>query len=173
MGLFGERAAVRGAESLSAVELEFYSKTKLISEHDFYHPGSVPPRFSDTFLASRYKTYQLSDDFIFYRGGSSEQGFGQFLSFDKPSSELLVRIDKAVRPLWSNGGRSIVDTGYALKIPKDTIVHVGDVSSQSGIFLGGTRQIFVDRPWLLPGAKVIDSYALKEELLWNQIAMKK
>lgn len=84
-----------------------------------------------------------------------------------------MRIDKAVRPLWPDGGKSIVDTGHAIKIPKGAMVHVGDVSSQGGIFVGGTRQIFVDRPWLIPGAEIVNSYALKEELLWNQIAMRK
>ena len=82
-------------------------------------------------------------------------------------------MDKAIRPLWPDGASSVVDTGYALKIPKGSIVHVGDISFQGGVFLGGTKQIFIDRPWLIPDVEVTDSYSLQEELLWNQMAMKK
>ena len=153
-------------------EKAFYSKAKLISEHDFYHPGSIQNKFSASFSGYRYKTYQLKEDFVFYRAGSNDDSIGRFFSFDKPISELQIRIDKAVRPVWPDGGNSVVNTGYAIKIPKGSVVHVGNVAQQGDIFLGGTRQIYIDNPWLIPGVKIVNEYRLQEELLFNLIAKK-
>jgi hypothetical protein len=162
-----------GGGGTTYAEREFYLKATLISEHDYLHPGTLPERRQDTFIGGRYKIYQLKEDVILYRGGSSGISLGEFFSFEAPISELQMRIDKAVRPIWPSGATSVVNKGYVIKIPKGTIVCVGEVAPQGGLFLGGTKQVFVKEPWLIPGIKVFKDYTLKEELLWNHMAMNK
>lgn len=50
----------------------------------------------------------------------------------RPYSEFQVRVDKAVLPTWPQGGVSKIDTGFGIKIPKGTVIHVGEISSQGG-----------------------------------------
>lgn len=140
--------------------------TKL-GDFDAYNPGSLTRRPTLSFLGQRYSSFKLDEDLVVYRAGSGNRSLGEYFSLDKPGSELQLRIDKAVRPSWPEGGKSIVDTAYQVKIPKGTIVHVGEVAPQGDIFLGGTQQIFVQKPWLIPGVEVLNKYPLEEELLWN------
>ncbi|HEY2567141.1 MAG TPA: hypothetical protein VGH95_05505 [Candidatus Aquirickettsiella sp.] len=172
MNRWGFWNRIENQNIVDSAERVFYSKANLISEHDFYHPGSIPNKFANSFSGYRYKSYQLKENFVFYRAGSSEDPMGRFFSFDKPISELQVRIDKAVLPVWSDGGNSVVDTGYAIRIPKGSVVHMGNTAQQGGIFLGGTKQIYIDNPWLIQGVKIIDEYSLPEELLFNLMAKK-
>ena len=168
-GVFREES---GAEGLS-IEEEFYSNAKLVGSNSLYNPGMLDDLNASTFRGSRYKTYRLQRDSILYRSGSHDEPLGQFFTFDKPVSELQTRIDKAILPKWPSGGASVVDTGYAVKLPKESIVHVGDVAQQEGIFLGGTGQIFVEKPWMIPGVEIVDEFSLQKEPLWNQVAMMK
>lgn len=165
--------AAKGAKSLpelSAAEREFYSKAQLLGSHDYLHPGQLSNDMGVTFIGSRYKSYKLLDDFVLQRAGTKSKPFGQSFSFDKPVSELQTRIDKAVLPKWPTGGVSPIDTGFGIKIPKGSIVHVGDVANQGEIFMGGTRQAIVQAPWSIPGVEVVDVYSLQEEALWNEMA---
>lgn len=162
-----------GTESLptlSAAESEFYSKAQLLGRYDYLNPGQLPNDMSVTFIGSRYGSYKLLDDVILQRAGTKLKPFGQSFSFDSPASEIQTRIDKAVLPRWPTGGTSPIDTGFAIRIPKGSIVHVGDVANQGKIFMGGTRQVVVQAPWSIPGIEVVDSYPLQEEALWNEIA---
>lgn len=66
---------------------------------------------------------------IFYRGGNAENALGQWFTMEPPESVIKVRIDTAVKPQWIDPitgeltGESIVDTVYAIKIPKGTTVY--------------------------------------------------
>ena len=84
---------------------------------------------------------------ILQRAGTSQKPFGQSFSFEKAMSEIQTRIDKAIKPVWPSGGTSPIDTGFGIKIPRGSIVHVGDVANQGSVFLGGTRQVVVEAPW--------------------------
>ena len=64
-------------------------------------------------------------------------------------------------PEWPGGGTSPIDTSFAVKIPAGTQVHVGEVGTQSGFYIGGTQQIVVPKPWTINGVQVIDSSPLK------------
>lgn len=158
------------AKNSASGKTDFSMKAIELSESNYLSESTIPPRIAATFIGNRFKTYKLTDDFIVYRAGAENKPLGQFFSFEKPVSELQVRIDKAIRPVWPDGGTSVVDTGYALKIPKGTIVHVGEVSTQAGIYLGGTTQIYIEAPWNIRNIVVVEKYPLTEELLWNQIA---
>lgn len=68
------------------------------------------------------------------------------------------------------GGVSPIDTGFGIKISKGSIVHVGDVANQGGIFMGGARQIVVQAPWSILGIEIVNVYPLQGEILWNEIA---
>jgi hypothetical protein len=142
-------------------------KATKLGDFDAYNPGLLTRRPASSFLGQRYSSFRLDEDLILYRAGSDNQSLGEYFSLDRPDSELQLRIDKAVRPSWPDGGKSIIDTTYQVKIPKGVNVHIGEVAPQGDIFLGGTQQIFIQKPWLISGVEILNKYPLKEELLWN------
>lgn len=150
-------------------EDNFYKSAKLLSEHDYTIPGALGEKIADTFVGARYKTYELTEDFIFFRAGILAKPKSVYLSFDKPIGELQVRIDKAIRPVWPNGGFSKVEHGFTFKLPKGTRVYVGDAGNQGDIFIGGTNQIVIEEP-TLEALELLETYELKREIVWeNQI----
>jgi hypothetical protein len=54
-----------------------------------------------------------------------------------------------------------MQTAISVKIPANTKIYVGEVSSQGGIYVGGTQQIAVQKPWLIDGVKVMSIQAIK------------
>ncbi|MFK5634233.1 hypothetical protein [Ornithinimicrobium sp. LYQ103] len=130
-------------------------------------PTPAPPastladEIAATFRGSRSRALVLTADTVFYRAGTRGRPFGQFLSTDKPVSVMQTRIDKAIPVVWSNGTPAPLDTGFAIRIPRGTVVYSGDVASQGGIYVGGTNQIFVSQPWTIPGAAIVDSWTLR------------
>ena len=116
---------------------------------------------AQTFRGSKYASIKLEEDTVLYRAGVKGTPLGQFYSSDKPVGVLQTRIDKAIPYEWPGGQKAPLDTGYAIKIPKDTTIHVGQVANQGGIFMGGTRQIVVEEPWNIPGVEVIEEWPLK------------
>ena len=75
----------------------------------------------------------------------------------------------AVKPQWIDPttgvltGNSIIDTVYAIRIPKGTTIYEGPVGYQGGIHLGGpsTNQVFVPTPWNLKGVQVLDATPIR------------
>lgn len=57
--------------------------------------------------------------------------------------------------MWPGGGASPIDSTFEVRIPAGTRVYVGEVSSQGGVFVGGTQQIVVPRPWEIDGVEVL------------------
>lgn len=102
------------------------------------------------------------------RGGNSDKALGQWFTTEPPESVAKVRIDMAVKPQWIDTitgeltGESVVDTVYAIKIPKGTTVYTGPVGSQGGAYCGGYNimQTFIKEPWKLD-YQVISKSSLK------------
>ena len=86
--------------------------------------------------------------------------FGEYFSFDRPVSEVQTRIDKAIPPVWASGKTAPLDTGFAIRIPAGTWVHEGDIATQGDWYMGGTGQVYVQAPWDIPGAEVVDQWDL-------------
>jgi hypothetical protein len=124
-------------------------------------PTSLPDEIAATFRGSRYRMLVLPADQIFFRAGTRDRPFGQFLSTDRPVSVIQTRIDKAIPPAWPNGVAAPLDTGFAIRLPRGTVLYSGDVASQGGIYMGGTNQTFVSQPWAIPGAAIVDSWPLQ------------
>lgn len=109
------------------------------------------------FYGGRYNVEVLTEDRIYYRGGNSDNALGQWFTAEPPESVVKVRIDTAVKPQWIDPitgeltGESVVDTVYAIKIPKGTTVYTGPVGSQGGAYCGGYNimQTFIKEPWKL------------------------
>jgi hypothetical protein len=70
-------------------------------------------------------------------------------------------MDKAILPIWPGGAKSTIDTVFKIKIPAGSTIHTGKVGSQGGHFIGGTKQIVVEKPWLIQGVEVLSSSPLK------------
>lgn len=91
------------------------------------------------------------------RAGTGDKPLGQFFSSEPPISILQTRIDKPVLPEWPNGAKSPVDTVFRVKIPSGTKIYIGETGSQGGVYIGGTQQIVVSKPWTIDGIKLISS----------------
>lgn len=123
------------------------------------------------FYGGRYDASVLSEDLVLYRAGEGAPGkeLGQWFTRVPPKSVAEVRIDSAVKPQWidpetgAQQGTSPIDTVYAVRIPKGSTIYEGPVGSQGGVYVGGplTNQIYVHRPWDIPGVKVLDSTPLR------------
>ena len=115
------------------------------------------------FYGGRYNKEVLKEDRIYYRGGNSNNPLGQWFTREPPESVVKVRIDTAVKPQWidlATGellGESVIDTAYAIKIPKGTTVYEGPVGSQGGVYCGGfdKMQTFIETPWKINGIEII------------------
>lgn len=119
------------------------------------------------FAGGRYDEVALGQDTTLYRGGDSDRALGQWFTREKPQSVAQVRIDTAVKPQWIDpqtgvmAGASPVDTVYEVKIPAGTKVYPGPTGYQGGVYVGGAEQIFVPKPWRIPGVQVTGSEPLK------------
>lgn len=59
------------------------------------------------------------------------------------------------------GATSPIDSSIAIKIPAGTKVYLGEVGTQNGFYVGGTRQIVVPKPWSITGTEIIEINPLK------------
>ncbi|MDF0607197.1 hypothetical protein HZU77_016395 [Neisseriaceae bacterium TC5R-5] len=147
--------------ALTKGEVTGSSLGKIVGQFSAIKPGPLADNLAETFAGGRYTTVTLQKDTIFYRAGIADQPLGQFFSQTPPIGVLQTRIDKAVLPRWPNGGASPIDTYFAVKIPAGTQVHIGNVGSQNGFYIGGTGQVVIPKPWTIPGVEVVNSGLLK------------
>ncbi len=114
-----------------------------------------------TFMGRTYYKVTLTDNLNVFKAGGNEW-YGRYFSLDKPVSELQVRIDKAILPVWPGSEkRSVINHGYELIIPKGNTVYIGETAPQGGIYLGGTPQIFM-LDTRNKGIEVINKYPLQQ-----------
>ncbi|HFI0115668.1 TPA: hypothetical protein ACGPB2_000900 [Streptococcus suis] len=132
------------------------------------NPGplaELSSRPNRNFYGGRYNTIELDDDIVLYRAGRGDNPMGQWFTTEPPFSRAQVRIDTAVKDIWTTPdgvytGQSPIDKVYKIKIPKGTTIYDGPVASQGGIYQGGLDkiQIFIDSPWNIEGVEVLDSW---------------
>ena len=119
------------------------------------------------FYGGRYDVEVLKSPKILYRAGDQSNPLGQWFTESAPHSEIEVRINTAVKPIWTDRsgnytGSSPLNTVYEIKIPAGTTIYRGPVASQGGIYQGGLEyeQIFIETPWKIEGVEVISSKPL-------------
>jgi hypothetical protein len=146
--------------------------TKKYSYNMIENPGPLAdlnPSAAATFAGGKYNVIKLETDIVLYRGGKSgggRNGLGQYFTRTAPQSRAAVRIDTAVKAQWINPktgaltGSSPIESVYAVKIPKETIIYEGPAGYQSGVSVGGKEQIFISEPWDIPGVKVLSEIPL-------------
>ena len=105
------------------------------------------------FYGGRYDVEVLKSPKILYRAGDQSNPLGQWFTESAPHSEIEVRINTAVKPIWTDRsgnytGSSPLNTVYEIKIPAGTTIYRGPVASQGGIYQGGLEyeQIFIETP---------------------------
>ncbi|MEU1815238.1 hypothetical protein ABZ543_08575 [Streptomyces roseifaciens] len=129
--------------------------------------GEKPPALN--FAGGRHNEVILTEPTAFYRAGVRGDGkeLGEWFTREAPPSVAHVRIDRAVRPTWTepNGdhdGSSPIDTLYRIEFPAGTKIYVGPVGNQGGIYVGGAEQIFIPKPWdVRPKVPVVGSEPLR------------
>lgn len=119
------------------------------------------------FYGGRYDVEVLKSPKILYLAGDQSNPLGQWFTESAPHSEIEVRINTAVKPIWTDRsgnytGSSPLNTVYEIKIPAGTTIYRGPVASQGGIYQGGLEyeQIFIETPWKIEGVEVISSKPL-------------
>ncbi len=120
------------------------------------------------FYGGRYNEQVLTEDKIYYRAGTQGEPLGQWFTSEPAKSAAQARIDSAIKPQWIDPatgeltGTSVLDTNYAIKIPKGTTVYEGPIAPQGGVFCGGNdvMQTFIQAPWKLD-YEVISQMPLK------------
>lgn len=124
----------------------------------------IDPQAAGTFAGGKYNISVLENDLILYRAGRAGGGknaFGQFFTRRAPQSRATARIDYAVRAQWIDPktgaltGSSPIEAVYAIKIPKGTMIYEGPAGYQTGVYVGGREQIFISKPWEIPGVQVM------------------
>ena len=150
------------AGDLPSYENILKDKASFIGEFDFHNYGVLIEEHAKTFTGHKYKTYSLKEDIVVYRAGSKNFPLGDYFSFERPISEIQVRIDKAIRHQWPDGQLSTIDTVYEIKIPKGADIHIGDIKNQGEFYFGGTEQIIIPGAKNIQGIKIIKSYPLNK-----------
>ena len=119
------------------------------------------------FYGGRYDVEVLKSPKILYRAGDQSNPLGQWFTESAQHSEIEVRINTAVKPIWTDRsgnytGSSPLNTVYEIKIPAGTTIYRGPVASQGCIYQGGLEyeQIFIETPWKIEGVEVISSKPL-------------
>ncbi len=134
---------------------------KIEGEYSAINPGPLLAKHAKTFSGGVYKEITLSQDTVFYRSGMEGTELGEFLAYEQPLGILQARIDKAIRPVWPDGGKSPVNRFYEVHIPAGTKAYVGQAGYQTDLYSGGTEQVVVLSPWTIPGVKVLSNGVLK------------
>ena len=133
---------------------------------------------ASNFISGKYNIETLDEDIILYRSGKEggltipgkeQNALGQWFTREPAESVAKVRIDSAVKAQWIDPktgvltGTSTIESTYAIKIPKGTIIYEGPVGYQGGIYLGGENcnQIFVSEPWKIHDVKPLSETPIK------------
>jgi hypothetical protein len=107
-----------------------------------------------TFSGGRYATMQLDQPMTVYRawapgaspGASNE--YGAFWSLEQPAGSLQARIDSALLPEWGTirgtSFRAQATQFTAVELPAGTTIHIGQVGSQGGAWVGGGSQLLIE-----------------------------
>jgi hypothetical protein len=163
------------AKRVSGAKIEIIPKYDDITEYEYNiieNPGPLAEMKNvpiNNFYGGRYNVKVLDKDTIYYRAGDSSNPLGQWFTTDPVGSIVKVRIDLAVKEQWINPktgvltGKSIINTNYAIKIPRGTTVYEGPVGFQGSSYQGGRyiNQTFIKEPWNMKGIEVINSTPLK------------
>jgi hypothetical protein len=149
--------------------------------YDMLHPGPLTPADASltelrtspaqTFAAGKYDLVTSDKPYIVYKAGETERG--RFFTFDPPASEAQVRIDSAVKPVWTDPqgnflGSSQLPHGYAFVVENpERAVAVGPVGTQGGVYLGGPDklQIFIGDP-AASGLRLVEQWPLNDPPAW-------
>ena len=101
---------------------------------------------AESFHNGEYNTIVLDEPITLYRAGPDDRALGQFWTRTPPKNRFEVRYNAAVKTEWSN-----IDAVYKVEIPAGTKMFEGYVAAQGGKYVGQGKQIFISKPWDIPG----------------------
>ena len=129
-------------------------------DYDLDNPGPLTGKRGSpdrNFRGLKYNVRVLEEDRVYYRAGRAGGGdhsFGRWFTEEPPTSAASVRVDSAVRDVWTNNrtgafmGQSPIEWVYPVRVPKGTTIYEGPTGSQGGVHLGGDDriQIYIEDP---------------------------
>jgi len=121
-------------------------------QYDDMHPGPLPDGLARTFYGSRYNPISTKPGESYYRVGGGRE-WGRYFTRRPIKSEILARMDLAVKALWTDettgavqGNTSPITTMYEWQFPTRTAAYEGTARTQGRGFTGGGEQIVVTAP---------------------------
>ncbi len=107
-------------------------------------PGPLPSRVAETFAGGRYREIILEENTVFYRvyggkAGPIGRNGATFVSRSKQIGGLQSQIDSALRAEWGNTATEVAE----IRVPKGTVIYEGPISSQGGISVGNSTQVYI------------------------------
>lgn len=153
----GKMGSVNELYELEKINPNLHVLGKVEGNYTAMSPGPLKNKYAKTFSGAVYKEITLSQDTVFYRSGVKNVPLGEFMAYEQPLGILQARVDKAIRPKWPDGGESPIDSFYEIQIPSGTKVYVGQVGFQTDLYLGGTEQVLIIKPWEIPGVKILNN----------------
>lgn len=148
-GRFGCNGDVTGMNALSSQELNAHL--------DQWEGREAGYNMEISFKDAQFNVVELEEDVVLYRGGQKHRTMGQFFARKPPAKRYDVRFNSAVLTEWSS-----LDTVYEVRIPRNTILFDGYIAPQGNFHLGFGQQIFIRKPWMIPGleesARVVDRW---------------
>ncbi len=151
----GFQVSVQNSATAGATYREIVSRVpgRILSEADAISPGILGTDLRGlpgTFSGGRYASVQLDEAATVYRSWTPGQSreFGAFWSLERPVGSLQTRIDSALLPEWGSirgTPFSAQATHYTMvRLPSGTVIHVGEVGSQGGAWVGGKSQLLIE-----------------------------
>lgn len=122
--------------------------------------GPLSDRHAGTFTGGHYDTSASTEPMRLYRAGIADRPLGGFFSSEPPVGVTQARIDEAIPEVWPDGTPAPWTPGTPpLPGGHDHAHWCG--GEPRGIYMGGTEQVLVERPWEIPGAGPVDSWPLR------------
>jgi hypothetical protein len=134
---------------------------QLLDEFHMYKQGPLggAEGLAETFSGGKYASVKLSEPTVVYRlhnhgtavrvwdpikraykttKGAKETG--AFWTLEPPAGTMGFRVEAAVLPEWGNSMSHMA----TMKLPAGTVIHVGEVGAQRGMFVGGSSQLVIE-----------------------------
>jgi hypothetical protein len=139
-------AAENGPKGRNPILDDAKAKKGKIPDEDYKKEIQSAKNNAESFHNGEYNVVVLDEPITLYRAGPDDRALGQFWTRTPPKNQFEVRYNAAVKQEWSN-----IEAVYKVEIPAGTPMYEGYVASQGGKFVGQGKQIFIKKPWELPG----------------------
>ncbi len=147
-GIFACDAAESGKLGRNPILDNAKAKKGKIPDAEYQKEIQSARNNANSFKDGQYNVVELKEPITLYRAGPKDRALGQYWTRTPPKTRFEVRRNAAVKSEWSS-----IDSVYQVEIPAGTKLYEGYVAPQGGKYTGSGKQIFIEKPWDIPGVK--------------------